>query len=66
MFVVKIGSPAHGLAWETIVELLNKIDAPKLQLKDRRAVREMGASEEEIHEGNERRGKREWNLDLCG
>lgn len=40
VFVVKKGSPARGLAWEAIVESLNKIDSPKFQLKDRRAVGE--------------------------
>jgi len=64
VFVVKKGSPARGLAWEVIVESLNKIDSPKFQLKDKREVREMGASEVEIYEENERGRKREWNL--CG
>lgn len=40
VFVVKKGSPARGLAWEAIVESLNKIESPKFQLKDKRAVRE--------------------------
>ena len=40
VFLVKKGSPARGLAWEAIVERLNRMESPKFQLKDKRAVRE--------------------------
>ena len=40
VFVVKKGSPARGLAWEAIEVSLNKMNSPKFQLKDKRAVRE--------------------------
>ena len=39
IFGAKKGSPAHGLAWETIVDSLNEIHSPKFQLKDKKAVR---------------------------
>ena len=40
MLARKKGSPAGGLAWEAIVDNLNKIHCPKFQLKDKKAVRE--------------------------
>ena len=40
VFGAKKGSPAHGLAWEAIVDHLNEIHSPKFQLKVKKAVRE--------------------------
>ncbi|CAH3149096.1 unnamed protein product, partial [Pocillopora meandrina] len=40
VFGAKKGSPAHGLAWEVIVDHLNEIHSPKFQLKVKKAVRE--------------------------
>ena len=34
------GSPARGLAWEAMVDILNEIHSRKFQLKDKKAVRE--------------------------
>ena len=40
IFETKKGSPARGLAWESIVDSLNEIHSPKFQRKDKKAVRE--------------------------
>ena len=40
VFATKKGSPARGLAWESVVDSLNEIHSPEFQLKDKKAVRE--------------------------
>ena len=40
LFLHKKGSPNRGLIWESIVEILNKIETPAFELKDKRSVRD--------------------------
>ena len=61
VFGAKKGSPAHGLAWEVIVDHLNEIHSPKFQLKVKKAVREQW----NLLQKKSLRG-REGKWDFCG
>ena len=62
-FGAKKGSPARGQALETMVDSLNEIHSPKLQLKDKKVVRERWSLHRKKF-SKKMSGEKEW--DFCG